>query len=194
MRELAKQERELEEARLRKRQKRRDGLPDTLFSPSRSASFGAASPGLIAPDGDKPMTKKEIKKVQMAKAAEANNHANQNMTSSMFAGLGGKSSLFGKKKAKTYDWMNVGRGGSGANTPTKSAPGGDKSLNGLTVGSPGPVALTPEGRNRLGTWREDKEKGKNIQLRDWVSVLEKDGREGKTLQFAYLQLDKSQPR
>lgn len=154
------------------------------------------TPGSVAPESDKPMTKKEMKKSQALKAAEANSHANQNLTSSMFAGLGGKSSLFGKKKgAKTYDWMNVGRGGSGASTPTKAAAGGGKGINGTPGAiSAANVAMTTEGRNRLGTWREDKEKGKNIQLRDWVVVLERDGRESKALQQAYIHLDASNPK
>ena len=196
MRELARQEREWEEARLRKRQKRKDGLADSAATPSRSGSVGPGTPGSVAPEGDKPMTKKEMKKNQALKAAEANSHANQNITSSMFAGLGGRSGLFGKKKTnKTYDWMNVGRGGSGASTPTRPAPGGGKGING-TPGTPGQssLAMTTEGRNRLGTWREDKEKGRNIQLRDWVIVLERDGRESKALQRAYSHLDSSNPR
>ncbi|KID91394.1 proteinrelated to tpa inducible protein [Metarhizium guizhouense ARSEF 977] len=195
MRELARQEREWEEARLRRRQKRKDGVGDAA-TPSRSGSMAPGTPGSVAPESDKPMTKKEMKKSQALKAAEANSHANQNLTSSMFAGLGGKSSLFGKKKgAKTYDWMNVGRGGSGASTPTKAAGGGGKGINGTPGAiSAANVAMTTEGRNRLGTWREDKEKGKNIQLRDWVVVLERDGRESKALQQAYIHLDASNPK
>ncbi|KHN97354.1 Transcription initiation factor TFIID component TAF4 [Metarhizium album ARSEF 1941] len=195
MRELARQEREWEEARLRRRQKRKDGVGDGV-TPSRSGSVAPGTPGSVAPEGDKPMTKKEMKKNQALKAAEANSHANQNLTSSMFAGLGGKSSLFGKKKgAKTYDWMNVGRGGSGASTPTRAAPGGGKGINGTAGATPSAnLAMTTEGRNRLGTWREDKEKGKNIQLRDWVVVLERDGRESKALQQAYVALDGSNPK
>lgn len=196
MRELARQEREWEEARLRRRQKRKDGVTDGA-TPSRSGSVAPGTPGSVAPESDKPMTKKEMKKNQALKAAEANSHANQNLTSSMFAGLGGKSNLFGKKKgAKTYDWMNVGRGGSGTSTPTRATPGaGGKGING-TPGTPSPanLAMTTEGRNRLGTWREDKEKGKNIQLRDWVVVLERDGREAKALQQAYMHLDASNPK
>lgn len=142
------------------------------------------------------MTKKEMKKNQALKAAEANSHANQNLTSSMFAGLGGKGGLFGKKKTgRTYDWMTTGRSGSGTNTPTRAAPG-PKGPNG-TPGTPGAAgihAMTTEGRNRLGTWREDKEKGRNIQLRDWVTVLERDGRESRALSAAYVRLDTSNPR
>lgn len=194
MRELAKQEREWEEARLRRRQKRKDGTIEITTAGSRSGSVAPGTPGSVAPESDKAMTKKEQKKNQALKVAEANSHANQNMTSSMFAGLGGKSGLFGKSKRKTYDWMNVGRGGSGASTPTKTTGDGPKSMNGIPQATPNNLALTTEGRNRLGTWREDKEKGKNIQLRDWITVLERDGREAQPLQQAYLQLDSSTPR
>ena len=196
MRDLAKQEREWEEARLRKRQKRKDGIADTGATPSRSGSVAPGTPGAVAPDQEKAPTKKESKKAQAAKTAEANNHANQNLTSSMFAGLGGKGGLFGKKKTgKTYDWMNVGRGGSGASTPRASS-GSAKGAAGGAAGTPGPAhtALTTEARNRLGTWREDKEKGRNIQLRDWITVLETDGREALALQRAYIHLDMSNPK
>ncbi|KEY66429.1 hypothetical protein S7711_06169, partial [Stachybotrys chartarum IBT 7711] len=194
MREMARQEREWEETRLRRRQKRKDGVQDVVSTPSRAGSVAVGTPGSVAPEPEK-ISKKELKKNQAMKAAEANSHANQNLTSSMFAGLGGKGGLFGKKKTgKTYDWMNLGRGGSGASTPTRSSTGPGKGP-GTSVGSPAPgnMALTAEGRNRLGTWREDKEKGKNIQLRDWTIVLERDGREPRALQQAYIRLDDSNP-
>ncbi len=57
-----------------------------------------------------------------------------------------------------------------------------------------PEKLTVEGVRRLGTWREDKEKGLGIQIRDWVSVLEEDGHEKKALQKVYMMLDSSEPK
>lgn len=196
MRDMAKQEREWEEARLRKRQKRKDGITEVASGGSRAGSVAPGTPGSVAPEAEKAAPKKETKKSMAAKAAEASNHANQNITSNLFAGFGGKGSLFGnKKKGKTYDWMNTGRGGSGANTPTRGAPGGGKGSGAGGGGTaPANVMMTTEGRNRLGTWREDREKGKNIQLRDWVHALERDGREGKSLQRAYVDLDMSGPR
>ncbi|KAK7402531.1 hypothetical protein QQX98_011702 [Neonectria punicea] len=196
MRELARQEREWEEARLRKRERRKNGIPDSGTSTSRAGSVAPGTPGSVAPEPEKALTKKEMKKNQAMKAAEANSHANQNMTSSMFAGLGGKGGLFGKKKTgKTYDWMNVGRGGSGASTPSRNTPGPGKGAGGPGApAGPASMAMTTEGRNRLGTWREDKEKGRNIQLRDWVTALERDGREHRALQRAYMHLDTSNPR
>lgn len=90
--------------------------------------------------------------------------------------------------------MNAARG-SGASTPARATPGAGKGAGGA-AGASGPNTpnLTTEGRNRLGTWREDKEKGKNIQLRDWIIALERDGRESKALQRAYADLDLSGPR
>ncbi|RDA93158.1 hypothetical protein CP533_3184 [Ophiocordyceps camponoti-saundersi (nom. inval.)] len=201
MRDRARQEREWEEARLRKRQRRKDGGgggsgADAGGTNSRAGSVAPGSSGSTAPEPEKAMTKKEMKKNQALKAAEANSHANQNLTSSMFAGLGGKGGLFGKKKTgRTYDWMNVGRSGSGTNTPSRGTPG-PKGPNGTTGSSTASAnhSLTNEGRNRLGTWREDRDKGKNIQLRDWVTVLERDGRESKALSAAYVQLDTSHPK
>ncbi|KAF5003557.1 hypothetical protein FDECE_9896 [Fusarium decemcellulare] len=196
MRELARQERDWEEARLRKRQKRKDGIPDSGNTTSRAGSVAPGTPGAVAPEPQKSMTKKEMKKNQQLKAAEIDSHQSQNTTSSIFAGLGGKGGLFGKKKTgKTYDWMNVGRGGSGASTPTRNAPGLGKGPGGsAATPAQANIAMTTEGRNRLGTWREDKEKGKNIQLRDWVAALERDGRESRALQKAYLDLDASNPK
>ncbi|PHH83116.1 hypothetical protein CDD82_3526 [Ophiocordyceps australis] len=194
MRERARQDRDWEEARLRRRQKRKEGNTDSAPAVSRAGSVAPATPGSVAPEPEKTMTKKEMKKNQALKAAEANSHANQNLTSSMFAGLGGKGGLFGKKKGgRTYDWMNVGRNSSGTNTPTRGSQGA-KGLNGLPANAPTNHPLTSEGRNRLGAWREDREKGKGIQLRDWVTVLERDGRERRALALAYAGLDSSHPK
>ncbi|KAI6778788.1 uncharacterized protein J7T54_007441 [Emericellopsis cladophorae] len=182
MRELAKQERQWEEARLRRRQQRKDGTADAAGS--RSGSVAPGTPGSIAPE-EKAPTKKEAKKA--LKAAEPHDANAQNSTSATFTAIRGKS-LFGKK-AKSYDWMTK-PGMGGASTPAARTPGAKPSVG----ASPAAVALTTEGRNRLGTWREDKEKGKNIQLRDWVAALERDGRETAALQRAYIDLDLSTPR
>lgn len=194
MREMAKTEREWEESRLRRRRQRKEGPASSVATPTRAGSTAPGTPGSVAPDpSEKSMTKKEAKKNQAMKAAEAHSHANQNLTSNMFAGLGSTGKLW-NKKGKSYGWMNAGRGGSGTSTPTPNTPGAGKS--GGAGGSPAlaNLALTTEGRNRLGTWREDKEKGKNIQLRDWVVALERDGREVRALHHAYAHLDESTPR
>jgi hypothetical protein len=57
-----------------------------------------------------------------------------------------------------------------------------------------PERLTSDGARRLGAWREDKEKGMKIQIRDWIATLEDDGHEKKALQKAYANLDHSEPK
>lgn len=107
----------------------------------------------------------------------------------MFVGKMG--SVFGKKK---YNWM-TGGGRSGASTPARSGtpgPGGNTAA--APAVQPEAMPLTTDSRNRLGNWREDKEKGKGVQLRDWIAALEADGLEHGTLQGAYDRLDTSGPK
>lgn len=126
----------------------------------------------------KPPTKKESKK--MAKLAEASS-TTVNTTLSLFAG--------GKKKK--YSWMTSGAPGSGANTPRQvpGAPGTPGAMGG--AGSKGRGPLTKSGVTGVGQFREDSDKGKNIQVRDWVTVLEHRGFEQKLLQDMYNIMDQS---
>lgn len=193
VRDVARTERDWEELRLRKRNARKDGTTESV-APSRAGSVGPGTPG-STPAGDaatpkkEGLTKKEQRKNAAAKAAEASNHASQNLTSSMFVGKMG--SVFGKKK---YNWM-TGGGRSGASTPQRSGtpgPGG----NAAAAPAPAPesMPLTTDSRNRLGNWREDREKGRGVQLRDWIAALEADGLEHSALQGAYNSLDSSGPK
>jgi len=89
------------------------------------------------------------------------------------------------------------KSGSGPSTPRAAAqePGVPSAGGAPRNVVPEKTNLTQDGKiPRLGTWREDKEKGKNIQLRDWVTILEKDGRDVKAIQDAYIKLDASTPR
>lgn len=190
MREVTRVDRDWEEARLRKRNARAEGTKDSA-TPSRAGSVAPGTPGATPSEGgSKKETKKEQRKAAASKAAEASNHVSQNITSSMFVGKAG--GLFGKKK---YDWMNP-KGRSGASTPARA---GTPGAGGTTGGGPGGgqaenMPLTTESRTRLGNWREDKEKGRGIQLRDWIGALEADGVDGAVLQKAYDKLDTSGPR
>ncbi|KKA29077.1 hypothetical protein TD95_004179, partial [Thielaviopsis punctulata] len=188
VRETGRAEREWEERRLRRRNARLNGTSDTSAAPSRAGSVAPGTPS-VAPDKKDFAAKKEPKRG--SKMAEAS-HASQNQTSSMFAGLGG-SGLFGKKrKGKTYDWMNAGAGGGGVGARSGTATPGK---SGAAAAANAPAPLTSDtGRNRLGTWREDKEKGKMIQLRDWVTVLTEDGLDSRATQAALDKLDGSMPR
>ncbi|PBP27513.1 hypothetical protein BUE80_DR001741 [Diplocarpon rosae] len=191
LRSSASQERDQEEARLRKRLARAAGE-----GVSRPGSIVPGTPGSIAPDSmDKAPTKKEQKKKADAKVNEAATHAAANTTTAQF--LGGGRGFFGKKK-KTYSWMNPGgaggAGGSGASTPGRISTQGLPGISGsLPLNAP-PEKLTADGVRRLGTWRDDSDKGRHVQIRDWISVLEQDGREKKALQMAYMWLDQSEPK
>lgn len=177
LRESATKERDYEEERLKKRQKR-----ETPGTASRQGSV-AGTPGSIAPDiAEKAPTKKEQSKKAQAKVNEAASHAAANNTTAAF--------LFGGKKKKKYAWMTAGGAGSGASTPGRPVIPGI----GNPTGPPVPEKLTVDGVRRLGSWREDSEKGKNIQLRDLIFVLEQDGRQKKALQLAYLALAESGPK
>ena len=88
------------------------------------------------------------------------------------------------RRKKNYGWMTAGST-SGANTPGRIMTQGLPGTPAGVVVNAAPERLTSDGARRLGTWREDKEKGRGVQIRDWVAVLEVDGRERKALQRAY---------
>ncbi|SPO05664.1 related to tpa inducible protein [Cephalotrichum gorgonifer] len=194
IRDVTRAERDWEESRLRRRNIRTDGGGKDSATPSRAGSVAPGTPGAASGDttSKKDASKKEQRKTAMAKAAEATNHISQNLTSSMFVGKTG--GLFGKKK---YDWMNP-KPKSGGSTParagTPGASGGGGGAAGGGTAQAENIPLTTESRTRLGNWREDKEKGRGIQLRDWVAALEAEGVDGTVLQKAYDKLDTSGPR
>jgi hypothetical protein len=98
------------------------------------------------------------------------------------------------KKGKKYSWMS---GGAGAPSHTNryikpSATGGSGSASGGTstpVKKEGgtPTANGENDEAGMVKWGEFKE-DKGIQMRDWVGVLERDGRERKALQKAWISL------
>ncbi|GAP85554.1 putative tpa inducible protein [Rosellinia necatrix] len=183
--DLGKQSQSAEEGRLRKRQKRLEKAAEKdkegAEAGSRSGSVAPGTPGSIAPDGGdtKSLSKKEGKKAA-AKAAEGNSSTTVNTTLSLFTG--------GKKKK--YSWMNQGAGG-GASTPRPQGTPGALSGTGGGATKAGRGPLTKAGVTHLGQFREDSEKGKNIQLRDWIIVLEDRGLDLRSLQAAYGRVDKS---
>ncbi|TGJ80444.1 hypothetical protein E0Z10_g8316 [Xylaria hypoxylon] len=183
--EFGKQSQSAEEGRLRKRQKRLEKSAekdkDGVEAGSRSGSVAPGTPGSIAPDGGdaKSLSKKEGKKAA-AKAAESSSGTTVNATLSLFTG--------GKKKK--YSWMNSGAG-SGASTPRPQSTPGAPSGTGGSATKAGRGPLTRAGVQYLGQFREDSEKGKNIQLRDWIVVLEDRGLDPRSLQIAYDKVDRS---
>ncbi|KAI1117609.1 hypothetical protein F5Y14DRAFT_403274 [Nemania sp. NC0429] len=185
LREFGKRSQDAEEVRLRKRQRRLEKSTekdkDGAEAGSRSGSVAPGTPGSMAPDGTevKPLSKKEGKKAA-AKAAESSSGTTVNATLSLFAG----------STKKKYSWMTAGAA-SGTSTPRPQ--GGPGAVSGAgTIGSKaGRGPLTKAGVTHLGQFREDSEKGKNIQLRDWIVVLEDRGLDPRGLQMAYDKVDKS---
>lgn len=181
---LGKTSRDAEEARLRKRQKRAEQALEREKNPdaaSRSGSVAPGTPGSVAPEQSdaKPMSKKESKKA--ARLADTSS-VSVNSTVSQFMG--------GKKKK--YSWMTGGgSAGGGAGTPTRGPGGGLPAAGGPTKAAKGP--LTQDASQQIGNLREDSAKGKNIQMRDWIEVLENNCylTDQVALQNAYVKLQNS---
>jgi hypothetical protein len=193
LRKSAQEERFLEEKRLGKRARRAAEATtagDIGRTPSVSTPGGPGTPGLIAPDSDKKTSKKELKKAAEAKATEAQQHAHANETARLAMGVGG-GFMFGGKK-KTYSWMTAA---SGSSTPKGFGSRINTAVNNSSPGTPSGAASgnTSGGGaisvgKRFGEWREDKEKGEGVQVRDVVHVLEEDRKEDKVLQRAYMKM------
>jgi hypothetical protein len=184
MRDIGEVDRKVEDARLKKRQKRMNS--ETPAAGARSGSAAPGTPGGVAPEEAKAPSKKELKKgAAAARIAEASSTASANQTlNTLIGGFGGR------KKGKQYSWMTGG--GSGASTPSRlNTPGTPGAAT--TAASTKPVQeqrLTTEGRTLWGKWR-DSIMGRNIQLRDWVTALEMDRMDTKSIQDAYMRLDAS---
>ncbi|KAI9761269.1 MAG: hypothetical protein M1835_008211 [Candelina submexicana] len=183
LRGLAQGERNSEEARLARRARRTASGATSADGTKASTPGLGASGGLLgerAPEVEvKKMTKKELAK-HSTKENEAYAHSEANKTANRMLGGG---SLFGKKKGG-YSWMTGGVK-SGTSTPSRldTAVGGSSTVDIPGVGL-APSALPGTGR-RFGEWSEARERGAGIQIRDWLNVLEADGKEKKSLLRAY---------
>lgn len=181
LREAANVERNFEEKRLAKRQ----GRPADGAAVARSSSAAPGTPGTVAPEPSaKPLTKKEREKQDKGKQSLVDSHAQANATTATF--------LFGGKKKNKYSWMDSGTG-SGASTPGRAS-AQTSAAPGLAGGAVEKQRLTADGKNRMGGFREDKDGGRMVQLRDFLAVLENDGREKKTLQRTYAWLEAPKPK
>lgn len=155
---------------------------------SDSADFTGSAPSTPiaerAPSFDKKsMTKKEAKKMQDSKASEAQQHQQSVETARLATNSMLSGRMFGAKKS--YSWLKPGGSSSGFSSPARPAPptptpGAEKSSSGRS-GEP----ANGQSKRRLGTWREDQEKGAGIQVRDVLFMLEADGRGTKHVQKGY---------
>ncbi|MCJ1475485.1 hypothetical protein MMC13_004148 [Lambiella insularis] len=192
LRKTSGAERTIDEERAAKRNKR---TVSSLMSgeQSRSGSIsGAASipgtPGTIgerAPEVEvKKGSKKDQKRQADAKATEAQQHAATNQTINMQLGGGGK---------KKPSWMTSAKATpipTGFPVPSRLntiAQAQAKAANGGGAGG------LPQSGRQFGDFREDKENGAGIQMRDVVMVLEPESKEKKTLAKATAKLNPEKP-
>jgi hypothetical protein len=200
-RQLAERDQLAEKERIKKREARKRKGENTAGSDEMTTEGSATDAGDSA--ATPKMTKKELNKKnkENATATEAQAINSANTTAAM--------AFMGKKKNK-YGWMTGGMGSvqgnryakpasagaavksenaAGSSTPASSTANANNAANGTN----GPSASTTDSSAEKktpswGEWREDGVDGKGIQLRDWVHVLERDGRERKALLQASLKL------
>lgn len=173
LQKITKDERAQEEERLAKR-RRRAAKADTNGT-------GPATTGLLGDIAPDPDTRKGNKRGEAAakKVNEAAQHAATTKTMNMALGFGSRA---------TPSWMKKGADTTHSNPflPNKPKPGALGSKGGAS-GVNGAGSGLPKSRV-FGQFREDRETGSGIQLRDVISVLEHDGKEKKSLQRAYSRL------
>ncbi|KAL4873784.1 hypothetical protein BDV12DRAFT_159604 [Aspergillus spectabilis] len=177
-----------EEVRAAKRAKRSasailgDGgtpRPESLDIPGSGASTPIGEKASIL--DKKGLSKKEAKRLQDAKANEAQQHQQSVETARMATQTMMSGGMFGKKK--TYSWLQRGpAAGSGFSTPTRINPPTPSASTEKATHLGEPAAVPTK---RLGSWREDNEKGAGIQVRDILFMLELDGRASRHIQKAY---------
>lgn len=170
LQKITRDERAQEEERLAKRQRRAAKADTSGAGPATNGS-----PSDIAPDLD---TKKVNKREGAAskKVNEAAQHAATTKTMNMALGFSSKATPSWMKKAADSSPSNPYLSNKAKAGPA-GAKGGATSVNGAGSGLP---------KNRMfGQFREDRETGSGIQLRDVISVLEHDGKERRALQRAY---------
>lgn len=166
MRKLAARERRDEEDRLAKRQKRA-----AVASATATPSVPGTPSDLVIPEK---LTKKEQDRIKKLDQSTEHLHRQANQTASM--ALGGK---------KKYSWMTGGPSKPAVPARINTSVGGAGSSHGNASGAGGAAPamdrLLVARDRKFGEFREDGSKGRGIQLRDLVHVLEVDGKERKTL-------------
>jgi hypothetical protein len=200
LRAIAERDKAAEQARAKKREARKRAAEaaangETLATPTTPADAAAPTLNGTPAESAAPlkMTKKEAAKQAKEKnsSTEAQMHSTTNQTAAMMA-LGKKGSRYkwmtgGAASMPTNRFAKPGQGGSGTATPARV--GGDGAGSGGPT-TPGAVATAmvrtasaevnkaPE----WGDWREDAAPG--VEMRDWVAVLERDGRDKKARELA----------
>ena len=172
LQDAAKKERALEEERLAKRQKRKSAAAGNAGSLEAGASAGISkTQGEVAPDVDVKKAGPKRAKDKMDNATKDQQIAALNKTTQM--ALGGKQ----------LSWMRKGPD-TGPSNPYLARPNASSQKAGTANDGAGQI---PKARS-FGDFREDKEGGKGIQVRDLLSALESYDKEKKSIQKAYSKL------
>ena len=170
---IIKDERAQEEERLAKRRRREAKADTNGAAPAATGPLGEIAPEIDTRKGNK------NKEAAAKKVNEAAQHAATTKTMNMALGFSGRA---------TPSWMKKGADTTPSNPYLPNKPkagplgskGGGPGVNGSGSGLP---------KSRVfGQFREDRETGAGIQLRDLMSILEHDGKEKKALQRAYSRL------
>lgn len=184
LRAIVARDRQAEAERIKKRAARKRKASEVAGSSDTPPTDAAAPEAATAPIEQPKLTKKEQMRQNKEKNSntEAQLHQSTNQTAAMMAT---------GKKMKKYGWMQGAASSMPTNRyakPTTSANGSGtatpiKPGNGSGAVTPGGVPMTKTGSAQGSTeakaaeWGDWRETGKGIELRDWVLVLERDGRE-----------------
>lgn len=188
LRQIASADRAAEEERLAKRTRRAASAVGD-GNKSGTATLGGATPGPPGPLGErapdvdiKRVSKKEQKRQAEVKATEAQQHTATNQTTSMALGIGGS---LGKK----LSWMQKpSLSGSGASSMLPRVNTGSQGASKSSAAAGASSASQLHRIRQYGGFREDKEAGAGIQLRDIIFALESDGKDKMALAKAYAKL------
>jgi len=163
---ISKTERAQEEERLKKRQ-RREGNKSGSGTPGSLGTLGE-----VAPEVERKGAKTKDKLDASArKAMETQQHATTTKTMNMALGISKQKSWMVKDTGHVNTYLQK------PNTTSQNPKAGASNANDA-------VSTLP--KNRIfGDFREDKETGAGIQMRDVVAILENDGKEKRALQRAY---------
>ena len=179
LQKISKAERAQEEERLAKRQRRATGEGSRAGSTSIGTPGSSKVLGEVAPEADTKKGGKAKDKMDATakKALETQQHAATTKTMNMALGLSG---AMGKK----LSWMKGGAEAAPSN-PYLQKPNPKTEASKANASNANGIGSSLPKSRVFGEFREDKETGSGIQLRDVVSVLESDGKEKKSLQRAF---------
>jgi hypothetical protein len=185
LKSIADADKEAEKKRLERRKKREKERQNSILSdtasPTTATPTGATTPGA---DVAVKITKKQAAKESKQAVTDEVQRKQANATAAMALGNMGK----------RYSWMSAApkaAGGlsAGVGLGRSGTPGSSKTGSSAPAQPQEDAGLrSKEYYKKLGLWREDGVNGRGIQIRDWITVLERDGVEKKTLAKSYARL------